>query len=70
MKKVLFIHHNTISVGAGLSALQIVGNIPQKSYDITVCMPDGEGDLASKFEAMGVKVRNEIPCTCTYITYT
>lgn len=66
MKKVLFIHHNTISVGAGLSALQIVGNIPQKSYDITVCMPDGEGDLASKFEAMGVKVRNEIPCTCTY----
>ena len=66
MKKVLFIHHNTISVGAGLSALQIVGNIPQKSYDITVCMPNGEGDLASKFEAMGVKVRNEIPCTCTY----
>ena len=22
--------------------------------------------LAIKFEAMGVKVRNEIPCTCTY----
>lgn len=66
MKKILFIHHNTISVGAGLSALHIIASISQERYNVVVCMPAGAGDLGDKLEKMGVKVRKEFHYSCTY----
>lgn len=66
MKKLLFFHHNTTSVGAGLSALHIIANIPRERYDIVVCIPNWEGDLCEKIENMGIRVRTDLHHSSSY----
>lgn len=66
MKKILFFHHNVSAVGAGLSALHIIKNIPQEDYQLVVCIPNGKGDLGDKLEKMDIKVRRDICHSCTY----
>lgn len=66
MKKILFIHHNASTVGAGLSAFHIVASIPREEYEVVVCMPDGKGDLCEKLENTGIRVRKDIHHSCTY----
>ena len=67
MKKILFFHHGSISVGAGLCALHILENISQKEYTVTVCLPNQVGDLKEKVQTMGMKVRVDMPKSYSYM---
>lgn len=66
MKKILFIHHATVSVGAGLSALHLLSNIPRNEYTVVVSLPQGGGDLQEKIESMNIKVRRDFDYVCSY----
>lgn len=67
MKKILFFHHNTISVGAGLSALQILTNISSKEYSICVCLPSCDGDLSGKLASLNIKIRTDFKRPYSYL---
>lgn len=67
MKKLVFFHHNTMSVGAGLSALHILRSIPTSEFDITVSLPMGRGDLEDKLLACGIRVRRDFPKPYSYM---
>lgn len=67
MKKVVFFHHNTVSVGAGLSALYILRSFPLELLNVVVCLPKGQGDLKQKISEQGIQVRCDFPKPYSYM---
>lgn len=63
----MFFHHNTISVGAGLSAFHILNNIPFDEYEVCACISQGKGDLKEKLEDIGIRVRRDFSRPYSYM---
>lgn len=69
MRKILLFHHNTSSVGAGLSLLHIVQSIEKAQYEVVVCIPEWKGDLKEKIQNRGIRVRTDfcVPYEYTHV---